>query len=143
LLSKSSTTLRTTCRAVSFVASGIIRLSDNRVPTRWMSGSTAPRSSGSSRSCRRFSRLIASCWASAKPVPARKPSIHAAAAAGSVPGASARIRCSATAASSSWALDEPHGDWDSQLAHQIADPGTPAAALAAVTAAYGAVLDWM
>lgn len=34
------------------------------------------------------------------------------------------------------------GDWDSQLAHQTRDPGTPEAALATVTAAYGTALGW-
>lgn len=34
------------------------------------------------------------------------------------------------------------GDWQSQLGHQTLDPGTPEAALAAVTAAFGRVLGW-
>ncbi len=58
--SNSSTTLRTTARAVSLVVSGIALVRESRVPTRWTSASTASSSSGSSSSVARPSRSIAS-----------------------------------------------------------------------------------
>ena len=61
LRSSSSTTLRTTCRAVSLVFSGITLLSESRVATRCTSGSTFSSNSGSSSICVRFRRSSASC----------------------------------------------------------------------------------
>ena len=58
--SRSSTTLRTTRRAVSRVFLGMTLLSESNVPTRWMSASTVSSVSGSSSICWRFSRSRAS-----------------------------------------------------------------------------------
>ena len=60
LRSISATTFATTIRAVAFVVSGMIALSDSSVPTRCTSGSTLSSISFSSSSCRRFSRSMAS-----------------------------------------------------------------------------------
>lgn len=58
--SRSSTTLRTTARAVSFVVSGIALLSDSSVPTRCTSASTASSISGSRSRVDSPSRSMAS-----------------------------------------------------------------------------------